>query len=85
MRHGKSPKDAGLEALRRIAARTREGRLLDERGRPRFNVRFYVLDRQGRFAGLALLGGPKVTFAVCTEKGPEVRPCEALFEGVLEG
>lgn len=85
MRRGKSPKDAGLEALRRIAARTREKRLLDERGRPRFNVRFYVLDRQGRFAGLALLGGPKVTFAVCTENGPEIRPCEALFEGALEG
>ncbi len=85
LRRGKSPKDAGLEALRRIAARTREKRLLDERGRPRFNVRFYVLDRQGRFAGLALLGGPKVDFAVCTEKGPEVRPCEALFERALEG
>lgn len=85
LRRGRSPKDAAFEALRRIAARTREKRLLDERGRPNFNVSFYVLDRQGRFAGAVLLGGPRARFALCTEKGPELRTCEALFERALEG
>ncbi len=85
LRRGKSPKDAAFEALRRIVARTREKRLLDERGRPSFNVSFYVLDRQGRFAGVVLLGSPRARFAVCTEKGPEIRPSDALFERALEG
>ena len=36
MRAGRSPKDACLDALRRIAETTKEKRLLDERGRPAF-------------------------------------------------
>src|SRR6476659_3624296 len=50
MRRGAHPKDAGREALRRVRERTLERRLLNSRGLPNFNLKFYVLDRQGRHA-----------------------------------
>jgi N4-(beta-N-acetylglucosaminyl)-L-asparaginase len=79
MRHGMHPKVAGLEALRRIAANTIDPRLLNSRGRPNFNVNFYVLDTSGAFAGVSLYGEARV--AVCTERGAETLPCEPLFDG----
>ena len=42
-----SPKDAGMEALKRIRAATVERRLLNTRGEPNFNVSFYVLNARG--------------------------------------
>src|ERR1700752_4948952 len=45
MRRGKSPKDAGMEALRRIKANTIEKRLQNSRGEPNFNINFYVLNK----------------------------------------
>jgi len=78
MRAGEHPKDAGLEALRRVVAHTREARLLREPGRPNFNLSFYAVDRQGRFAGVSLYQN---AFAVCTDNGPEKRPTEALLPG----
>jgi N4-(beta-N-acetylglucosaminyl)-L-asparaginase len=78
LRMGKAPKDAGMEALRRIKAATIETRLLDARGNPNFQVNFYVLNRAGDFAGVALY---ESSFAVCTENGPEIRQSEALLPG----
>ena len=82
LRLGKHPKDAALEALRRIAASTIEKRLLNSEGKPKFGVIFYVLDRRGQTAGVSMyaaVGGKPVNYAVCTEKGPETLPCEGLF------
>jgi N4-(beta-N-acetylglucosaminyl)-L-asparaginase len=82
LRLGKHPKDAALEALRRIAANTVEKRLLSHEGRPKFQVSFYVLDKGGRFAGVSLYasgGGKPVNFSLCTEHGPETRPCDGLY------
>jgi len=42
MRNNMAPKDAGMAALKRIAANTIEKRLLNQRGRPKFNVVFYI-------------------------------------------
>ena len=42
------PKDAGMEALRRVKASTVEKRLLDKNGLPNFQLVFYVLDEEGR-------------------------------------
>jgi N4-(beta-N-acetylglucosaminyl)-L-asparaginase len=83
MRRGKHPKDAGLEALKRIKANTIEKRLLNERGLPNFNINFYVLNKRGEYAGLAMYA-PQPTgqrFAVCDEKGPRLEACEPLLEG----
>jgi len=81
IRRGMRPKDAGMEALRRIKANTVEKRLLNSRGEPNFNVTFYVLDARGEHAGVALYGGPTAVYAVCTENGAENAPIEPLLPG----
>lgn len=82
MRRGEHPKDAGMEALRRIRANTIEPRLLNDRGEPNFNVKFYILDRTGRYAGVALYAaGDTDRYAVCTENGAEQPMLEPLLEG----
>jgi len=80
MRNGASPKDAGLDALREICANTVDPALLNSRGTPNFNVKFYIVNAEGRLAGVALYGGDDVKFAVCTEHGAELRVCEALLD-----
>ena len=79
MRRGRHPKDAGMEALRRIRANTVEKRLLNSKGNPDFNVKFYVVNRRGEFAGVSLYAGRNQDFAVCTEQGPQTLPCDALL------
>ena len=84
MRNGMSPKDAGLAALKRVVSQTVEKRLLNSRGRPNFDLKFYVLNVRGEFAGLSLYEngeGNPARFAVCTEQGPQTLHCEALFPG----
>lgn len=82
MRRGRHPKDAGMEALRRIRANTIEPRLLNERGLPNFNVNFYVLDRMGRYAGVTLYApDDDAVYSVCTENGALHENFEALLEG----
>src|SRR3982750_3254464 len=73
MRRGMHPKDAGLDACKRIKANTVEKRLLNSRGEPNFNVNFYCLNAKGEYAGVALY---ESTFAVCTENGPQTVPSE---------
>jgi len=78
MRRGAKPKDAGLEALRRIQASTVEKRLLNARGLPNFGVSFYILNAQGEAAGVSMYAS---TFAVCDENGPRTLPTEPLLPG----
>ena len=80
MRRGKNPKDAGLEACRRIKSNTIAPRLLNKRGEPNFNVNFYVLNKRGEYAGVALYA-QNVRFAVCDEKGARLEAVEALLPG----
>lgn len=82
MRRGLHPKDAGMEALRRIRAATVEKRLLNRQGNPSFYVNFYVLNARGEHAGVGMYGvykGRPVRYARCTENGPETLPVEALI------
>ena len=57
MRQGVSPEEAGLRVLKRIGENTVEPYLLDAQGRPNFDVKFYVLNRKGEFAGTAIWSG----------------------------
>lgn len=79
MRRGKHPKDAGLEAMRRIKASTVEKRLLNSRGTPNFGVNFYIINAKGEFAGVSMYPGP--AYALCNEAGPQTKPCEPLLPG----
>jgi N4-(beta-N-acetylglucosaminyl)-L-asparaginase len=81
MRQGMSPLDAGMAALRRIRSNTVEQRLLNARGEPNFNIRFFVLDKAGRYAGCSMYRAGEADYAVCTERGSEVLPLEPLLEG----
>jgi N4-(beta-N-acetylglucosaminyl)-L-asparaginase len=85
MRRGKHPKDAGLEALRRIKANTIEKRLLNARGEPNFNINFYAINRKGEFGGVTMYNpGNRLDFAVCDEKGPRLELLTPLLEGAPE-
>lgn len=82
MRRGMHPKDAGLDACRRIKANTIEKRLLNSRGEPNFNINFYMLNAKGEYAGVAMY--PGASFAVCTDAGPQTVPSEPLLQGKAE-
>lgn len=81
MRQGLAPKDAGMAALRRIRENTVEPRLLNARGLPAFDVRFFVLNARGEYAGVAMYGASESMFAVCDENGAREEPLEGLLEG----
>ena len=78
MRNGMSPKDAGMTALKRVAALTVEKRLLNDGGQPNFNLNYYILNAKGEYAGVALFAS---RYALCTESGPQTLDAEALFPG----
>jgi N4-(beta-N-acetylglucosaminyl)-L-asparaginase len=62
MRQGKSPEEACLMACKRIVHMTKEGRLLDDAGRPNFQVSFYALNKKGEYGSGSIWSG--VTYAV---------------------
>jgi len=60
MGQGKHPKDACLLACERIARQTKMKRLLDEQGRPRFQVIFYALNKRGEYGGSSIWSGAQI-------------------------
>ncbi len=77
MRNGMSPEQALLKVIERVIAMT-ESRLLDPNGRPYFDLNFYALTKDGRYAGASAYEGSD--FAVCDEKGARVEPCVYLYK-----
>jgi len=80
MRRGMAPKDAGLDALRRVQANTIEKRLRNSRGEPNFGLNFYILDAKGAYAGVSMYASK---YAVCTENGPQTLDTEPLLHGTM--
>jgi len=76
MRQGKHPKDACLEALRRIAGNTIDKRLRDDKGQPNFQVIFYALNARGEYAGASMF---PTKYAVCTENGGQLPDTASLY------
>lgn len=92
MRRGLHPKDAGLEALKRIKANTIEKRLRKPNGDPNFNIYFYILNAKGEHAGVAMYAeeparDPKqaktrpARYSFCNENGAQTINCEGLLDG----
>ncbi|MEK6281132.1 MAG: N(4)-(beta-N-acetylglucosaminyl)-L-asparaginase [Acidobacteriota bacterium] len=79
MRRGKHPKDAGMEALRRIKANTVEKRLLNSKGNPNFGINFYIVNAKGEFAGVTMY--PGASYAMCNDSGPQTLKSDALLTG----
>ena len=78
MRRGLAPKDAIVEAMRRVVATNRAKRLQDAKGRPNFDVKFYAVARDGRFAGGSLWAGAKM--AVHDGESARLVDCTPLFD-----
>jgi N4-(beta-N-acetylglucosaminyl)-L-asparaginase len=81
MRRGMSPKDAGMEALKRIKTNTVEKRLLNAKGNPNFNIRFFVLNKRGEYAGVCMYHAGETRYALCTEHGSSAPELEPLLDG----
>ena len=73
-----------MAALKRVVANTVEKRLLNGRGKPNFNVNYYIVNAKGDYAGVSLYELSEkeaVRFTVCTEEGPRTLQTEAMFTG----
>jgi N4-(beta-N-acetylglucosaminyl)-L-asparaginase len=78
LRRGRDPKDATIEACKRIVATNRNPRLRDSKGRPSFNVKFYCLAKDGRHAGASLWAGAKM--AVHDGENARLIECASLYD-----
>jgi N4-(beta-N-acetylglucosaminyl)-L-asparaginase len=76
MRQGMTPEQACLKTLERMVSMT-EARLLNDKGRPRFDINIYALARDGRYGSASMYEGG--TFAVADEKGARVEKAAFLF------
>ena len=78
MRAGKSPEAACLAALRRVADNTRLPNLRDRDGRPKNDLAFYAISRDGVAGSAAMYSKSK--YAICRAGSPpELRDCAYLF------
>ncbi|MEO7456728.1 MAG: N(4)-(beta-N-acetylglucosaminyl)-L-asparaginase [Gemmatimonadaceae bacterium] len=69
MRNGMSPEAALMKVMERTVAMT-EKRLLNDKGRPYFDLQFYAINKKGEFAGATAYEGGD--FAVCDAQGPRL-------------
>jgi N4-(beta-N-acetylglucosaminyl)-L-asparaginase len=75
---GLSPADACLKTLQWIADHTRQKYLLDEQGRPNFEVVLYALRKDGAYGSACFHPGRK--FAIHDGTSARLENCAALFE-----
>jgi len=79
MSMGKSPEEACLKALERIANTSKRlPHLLDDNGRPRFGLNFYAVNKKGEYAGASMWSGSR--YAVHDGKENTRKPCAFLFK-----
>ena len=80
MRTGMHPKDACLEALRRIVTFTVDPRLMDDEGRPSFGVNYYAVNKNGEYGGAAIFAGAR--YAVDVGGEARLEDSAYLFERI---
>ncbi len=77
MRAGKSPEQACLDVLQRVADHA-EPRLRDKKGRPAFGLTFYAVSKDGRYGSASMWAGGR--FAVHDGTGARRESCAYLFK-----
>ncbi len=77
MRQGMSPEQALIKVMERVLAMT-EKRLLNDKGRPYFDLNFYAVNKKGEYAGACAYEGSD--FAVCDAQGARVEKAVYLFK-----
>ena len=82
MKKGMHPKDAMVDACKRIAKNTIEKRLINSRGLPKFGMSFYGLDKQGRYAGVSFYD--QGSYAICNENGAQTLKMDPIYSGTSE-
>ncbi len=79
MRSGKSPEAACLAAMERLVQATRVPYLLDGKGRPSFDVKFYAVNKKGETGSAAIWSGAQ--HAVCRSGSDPVHmDCAYLYK-----
>lgn len=81
LRRGLSPEDATREACARVVATNRNPRLRDAKGRPNFDVKFYGVGKDGKFAGASLWAGAKM--AVHDGDSARLVDCASFYDEEL--
>jgi N4-(beta-N-acetylglucosaminyl)-L-asparaginase len=81
MDRGLSPTEACLAVLRQIADKTKIKRLLDDKGRPKFDVTMYALRKDGAYGAATLWQGVNKKFAVHDGTENRMEECAFLYEG----
>ena len=66
-----------LKVVERVIAMT-EKRLLGDNGKPLFDLDFYAVTKDGRYAGVSCFEGSK--FAVCDDKGARLETSAYLYK-----
>jgi N4-(beta-N-acetylglucosaminyl)-L-asparaginase len=79
MKKGMHPKDAMVEACRRVTKNTVEKRLLNSRGLPNFDMSFYALDKASRYAGVSFYDAG--SYAICDENGARTFKMDPIYPG----
>jgi N4-(beta-N-acetylglucosaminyl)-L-asparaginase len=77
MRQGMSPQQSLIKVMERVIAMT-EKRLLDEHGRPYFQLQYYAVNKKGEYAGACAYEGSK--FAVADSNGARLEDCAYLYK-----
>jgi N4-(beta-N-acetylglucosaminyl)-L-asparaginase len=77
MRRGMGPEEACLEVLRRVDHYTRIQRLLDDKGRPAFQLTFYAVNKNGDYGAASIYPS---RFVVCTGDGARKKRTRPLYE-----
>ena len=71
-------KDRKIADSDSFVAVIKKKRLLDDRGRPYFDLQFYALTKDGRFAGATAYEGSQL--AVCDSQGARLVDCAYMFK-----
>ena len=77
MRQGMTPEQALMKTMERVIAMT-EKRLLDDKGRPHFQLQYYAVNKQGQYAAACAYEGSQ--FAVADARGARLEKCAYMFK-----